>query len=109
MDKNLKDHGLIQVYSRTNRTMGIKNVLSCFAKFSFDRLAMDGQCFEDYKGKYLDLYDKVKCYGQKEKVSILDDIDFELKMIHRDEINIGYIISLLRNMLDTETQLRSKN
>ena len=84
------------------------------------------QLFEDYKSKYLDLYDKVKSDRQKEKVSILDDIDFELELIHRDEINVGYIISLLlnmlsaepteqerlrkviRNMLDTETQLRSK-
>ena len=106
--------------------MRIKNVLSCFTEFSFDDLAMDEQLFEDYKSKYLDLYDKVKSDRQKEKVSILDDIDFELELIHRDEINVGYIISLLRNMLsaepteqerlrrvirnmlDTETQLRSK-
>ena len=87
---------------------------------------MSEQLFEDYKSKYLDLYDKVKMDRQKERVSILDDIDFELELIHRDEINVGYIISLLRNMLsaepteqerlrrvirnmlDTETQLRSK-
>ena len=106
--------------------MRIKNVLSCFTEFSFDDLAMDEQLFEDYKSKYLDLYEKIKNDRQKEKVSILDDIDFELELIHRDEINVGYIISLLlnmlsaepteqerlrkviRNMLDTETQLRSK-
>ena len=106
--------------------MRIKNVLSCFTEFSFDDLDMDEQQFEDYKSKYLDLYDKVKTNQQKEKVSILDDIDFELELIHRDEINVSYIITLLRNMksvkpaeqkkqrrvisriLETETQLRSK-
>ncbi len=106
--------------------MRIKNVLSCFTEFSFDDLDMDEQQFEDYKSKYLDLYDKVKTNQQKEKVSILDDIDFELELIHRDEINVSYIIALLRNMksakpaeqekqrqvisriLETETQLRSK-
>lgn len=210
VDKNLKYHGLIQAYSRTNRTMGqkksqgnvvcfrnlkpatdeaielfankdaqediilqpyenylerfgqavdvlhgitptvesvddllteedeakfiqafrelirIKNVLSCFTEFSFDDLPMDEQLFEDYKSKYLDLYDKVKTNNQKEKVSILDDIDFELELIHRDEINVSYIIALLRSLqsaspadqkkqhdtimgiLDSETQLRSK-
>ena len=87
---------------------------------------MDEQQFEDYKSKYLDLYDKVRSNHEKEKVSILDDLDFELELIHRDEINVSYIISLLRNlqsskpsgqekkrkailnMLETETQLRSK-
>ena len=104
----------------------IKNVLSCFTEFSFEDLAMDEQQFEDYKSKYLDLYDKVRTDKQKEKVSILEDLDFELELIHRDEINVSYIISLLRNMqaakpaeqekqrktilgiLDTEIQLRSK-
>ncbi len=106
--------------------MRIKNVLSCFTEFSFDDLDMDEQSFEDYKSKYLDLYDKVRTDRQKEKVSILEDIDFELELIHRDEINVSYIITLLRNMksvkpaeqenqrrvisryLETETQLRSK-
>ena len=59
---------------------------------------MDEQQFEDYKSKYLDLYDKVRTDRQKEKVSILEDIDFELELIHRDEINVTYIIILLRKM-----------
>jgi len=29
---------------------------------------------------------------QKEKVSILEDVDFELELFHRDEINVAYII-----------------
>ncbi len=104
----------------------IKNVLGCFTEFSHDDLAMDAQRFEEYKSKYLDLYDKVRTDRQKEKVSILDDIDFELALIHRDEINVSYILTLLRNMqsarpaerekqhkailsiLETDTQLRSK-
>ena len=63
---------------------------------------------------------------RKEKISILEDLDFELELIHRDAINVSYIIALLRNMqsvkpeeqdkqrksnlaiLDTEIQLRSK-
>jgi type I restriction enzyme R subunit len=87
---------------------------------------MTEQQFEDFKSKYLDLYDKVKSNHQKEKVSILEDVDFELELIHRDEINVAYIIQLLIklkaqaqkdtskmeqeifNLLSTETTLRSK-
>lgn len=75
--------------------MRIKNVLITFVDFDFTQLEMTGQEFEDYKSKYLDLYDKVKTATAKEKVSILDDVDFELELIHRDEINVRYILQLL--------------
>jgi type I restriction enzyme R subunit len=78
--------------------MRLKNVLTTFADFTFDDLAMNEQLFEDYKSKYLDLYDKVKSNHQKEKVSILEDVDFELELIHRDEINVAYILKLLAGL-----------
>ncbi|MEY5049199.1 MAG: hypothetical protein RLZZ175_2558 [Bacteroidota bacterium] len=73
--------------------MRLKNVLSAFADFNWDSLEMNEQQFEDYKSKYLDLHDKTK--SKPEKVSILDDVDFELELIHRDEINVNYILQLL--------------
>lgn len=104
----------------------IKNILTAFSDFKWQDLSMQEQQFEDYKSKYLDLYDKVKSDHQKEKVSILEDVDFELELIHRDEINVYYIIQLLIklksktqaevtkteneifNLLNTEAHLRSK-
>ncbi len=106
--------------------MRVKNILSSFSDFNWEDLNMDEQTFEDFKSKYLDLHDKVRSDHEKEKVSILDDVDFELELIHRDEINVLYIIQLLiklkanvkkdaeqvekeiQNLLNTETQLRSK-
>lgn len=78
----------------------IKNVLVCFSEFSFDALPIDEQTFVDYKSKYLDLHRKVKGDNAKDKVSILDDLDFELELITRDKINVSYIIALLANMKD---------
>jgi len=77
--------------------MRLKNILTTFADFTFADLNMSEQDFEDYKSKYLDLYDKVKSSTNKEKVSILEDVDFELELIHRDEINVRYILQLLVN------------
>lgn len=77
--------------------MRLKNILTTFADFTFEELTMSEQDFEDYKSKYLDLYDKVKSGTSKEKVSILEDVDFELELIHRDEINVRYILQLLVN------------
>ncbi len=106
--------------------MRIKNILTSFSDFKWEDVYMGEQEFEDYKSKYLDLHDKVKSIEEPEKTSILDDVDFELELIHRDEINVSYIIQLLiklkanvkkeaemiekeiNNLLSTEKQLRSK-
>jgi type I restriction enzyme R subunit len=82
--------------------MRVKNVLGSYTDFDWEDLPMDEQEFEDYKSKYLDLYDKVKSSHQKQKASILEDIDFELELIHREEINVAYILKLL-------AQLKSPN
>jgi len=104
----------------------IKNMLSTFSDFKWEDLEMDEQLFSEFQSKYLDLWQKVKTAHQKEKVSILEDVDFELELIHRDEINVAYILQLLIklksekqkdtskveqeifNLLGTETTLRSK-
>jgi type I restriction enzyme, R subunit len=75
--------------------MRIRNVLKTYSEFTWDDLVMKEQIFEDYKSKYLDLYEKVKNDRKKDKTSILEDIDFELELIHRDEINVAYILRLL--------------
>ena len=73
--------------------MRAKNTLTCFADFSFDDLEFSEQEFEDYKSKYLDIYETTKT--TKVKDSILDDVDFEVR---RDLINVSYILNLLRNL-----------
>jgi len=73
-------------------------VLASYTEFSWDLLPMNEQAFEDYKSKYLDLYEKVKNDHEKEKTSILEEIDFELELIHRDEINVAYILKLLAKL-----------
>ena len=84
--------------------MRIKNTMATFADFVWEDLAMNEQLFEDYKSKYLDLYDKVKDEHQVEKVSILEDVDFELELIHRDEVNVTYILKLLAALKDTSKE-----
>jgi len=78
------------------------NVLQSYTDFDWDYLPLDEQEFEDYKGKYLDLYEKVKRDTQKQKTSILNDIDFELELIHRDRINVAYILKLLAKLKDSK-------
>lgn len=80
---------------RFRELLRIKNILTSFSDFNEADLALEAQKFEDYKSKYLDLHDKVKKQTDTEKTSVLEEIDFELSLIHRDEINVAYILNLL--------------
>lgn len=86
------------------RLIRLRNILSGFSDFEFEDLDMEAQEFEDYKSKYLDIYEGVKNRAEKEKVSILDDVDFELELIHRDEINVSYILKLLGKLYEAEEE-----
>ncbi len=80
-----------------------KNVLGSFADFDFADLDIAEQEFEDYKSKYLDIYDATKVPKEKEEeISLLDELDFELELIHKDEINVTYILSLLYQLKEKE-------
>lgn len=134
VDTLKSEHEELQFIKAFRNLIRILNVLKSFSQFSFSQLDLGEQEFEDYKSKYLDLFDKARSQKDAEnKASIIHDIDFELDLIQRDEINVAYILRLLaelkadeqsdddavrRNahsrrksildMLGSETQLRSK-
>lgn len=79
------------------------NRLVTYTEFSYDDLNMSKQNFEDYKGKYHSIYDEVKSKALKEKVSILDDLDFEIELIRRDDINVDYILMLIKDLDENDS------
>lgn len=108
--------------------MRLLNKMKQYGDFNYDDLPISHQEFEDYKSKYLDLYEENKGLHKEDNKghSILDDLDFELELIHRDEINVTYIMNLLvrlqaapqaekqsqekmiQDLLNSDIQLRSK-
>lgn len=83
--------------------MRLKNMLGNFADFDMDSTEMSEQEFQDFTSKYADLNRQLRENSTKEKVSILDDVDFELELMHRDEVNVGYILHLLRDLHEEES------
>lgn len=76
----------------------VMNRLTTFTEFDFEHIDITKQEFEDYRSKYLDMYDEIKNKSTKEKVSILDDLDFEVELLKRDDINVSYIMLLLKEL-----------
>ncbi|MDQ7193593.1 type I restriction endonuclease subunit R [Staphylococcus felis] len=66
-------------------------------EFSEDELNISEQTYEDYKGKYLAIYENVirREKNNEEGVSILDDIDFKIELMRNDLINVKYIMDLI--------------
>lgn len=95
LPSEIEETQFVQAFRAFMRTV---NLLGSYTDFDWEDLPISEQDFEDYKSKYLDLYDKVKNDHTKQKTSILDDIDFELELIHRDEINVAYILKLLSQL-----------
>ncbi|AOW19586.1 type I restriction endonuclease subunit R [Urechidicola croceus] len=103
VDDFLSEEDELAFIQAFRKLMRAKNVLQSYTDFDWEDLGIDEQTFEDYKSKYLDLYEKVKNDRQKHKTSILDDIDFELELIHRDQINVAYILKLLAKLKEAKT------
>ncbi|MDO4804396.1 MAG: type I restriction endonuclease subunit R [Lachnospiraceae bacterium] len=72
--------------------------LQTFIEYAYDRDELDltEQEWEDYKSKYYMLYHRQQ--NEREKVSILDDVDFCIELIESDHINVTYIMNLIRGV-----------
>jgi type I restriction enzyme R subunit len=73
--------------------------LQTFTEFEFkeEKLGISEQKYQDFKSKYLLIYDSVK-RAENDKVSILADIDFSIELMHTDRINVSYIMNLINNI-----------
>ena len=76
------------------------NVLQSFDQFEGQQLLTDGQ-MQDYQSHYLDLKDKWRKRGKGDKEVVNDDIIFETELIRQVEINIDYILLLVKNYHDS--------
>lgn len=129
VDLLLSENELLAFVKAFRALIRVRNIMASFADFSPSDMSISPQEFEDYKSKYLDVHDRVKRPSENEKASIAGDLDFELELIKRDEINVAYILGLLTektgrkvetsenlnvrlskvlDLLGTEAQLRSK-
>ncbi|RYZ81812.1 MAG: type I restriction endonuclease subunit R, partial [Proteobacteria bacterium] len=73
----------------------VRNILSTFDEF-YGREILTERDVQDYHSMYIDLYDKIRPTIDNHKENINDDIVFEMELIKQVEINIDYILELIR-------------
>ena len=82
--------------------------LQTFVEYDQDQTVLDKQHFANFASKYADLCRDIRKTTKKEKVSVLDDVDFQLDLLHSDRINVGYILTLLQMAVNAETDEQRK-
>lgn len=80
------------------------NALKTFKDFSFENLTIDQKTFADYTSKYLDMYKHFSGNTGIKGGAKVGDVDFELELIRRDEINVPYIVKLLASIAEIRSQ-----
>ena len=80
----------------------MRNLLSCFDQFAKADLISDRD-IQDYTSVYLDLADKYRRESHG-KEDICEDIVFEMELVKQVEVNIDYILYLVRQYHDEHRQ-----
>lgn len=73
----------------------LRNVLTTFDDFAGQEILTERD-FQDYHTLYIDLYKEFRAASDSDKENINDDIVFEMELIKQVEINIDYILELIR-------------
>lgn len=82
----------------------MRNLLSSFDDFKGNELISERD-MQDYLGRYQDLRDEWnERRGRGESTDIIDDIVFEIELIKQVEINIDYILMLVKKYHDTHCE-----
>lgn len=82
----------------------MRNLLSSFDEFAGNEILTEGE-MQDYLSRYNDLYLEWKKYREEHtKEDITDDIVFEIELIKQVEINIDYILLLVKKYHDSHCE-----
>jgi type I restriction enzyme R subunit len=77
--------------------------LTTFDEFTGNEMLSDRD-IQDYHSKYIDLYNEFRKTIDEDKENINEDLVFEMELIKQIEINIDYILTLIKKYHEDNTQ-----
>jgi type I restriction enzyme R subunit len=81
----------------------LRNILTTFDEFAGSEMLSDRD-IQDYHSKYIDLYNEFRKTIDEDKENINEDLVFEMELIKQIEINIDYILTLIKKYHEDHTQ-----
>lgn len=89
-EQNQKD--FIRLYGAILR---VRNILVTFDEFEGNEILTERD-IQDYHSMYIDLYNEFRKGDEAEKENVNDDIVFEMELIKQIEINIDYVLGMIK-------------
>ena len=99
-EQNQKD--FIRLYGAILR---VRNILAVFDEFAGNEILTERNV-QDYHSMYIDLYNEFRKEAEEGKENVNDDVIFEMELIKQIEINIDYILSLIKKYHEDHTKNR---
>ncbi len=73
----------------------VRNILTTFDEFAGNEILTERD-IQDYHSMYIDLYNEFRKGVEDNKENINDDVVFEMELIKQIEINIDYVLGLIK-------------
>lgn len=89
-EQNQKD--FIKLYGAILR---VRNILTTFDEFTGNEILTERDV-QDYHSMYIDLYNEFRRSTEVEQENINDDLVFEMELIKQVEINIDFVLGLIK-------------
>jgi len=83
----------------------IRNILTSFDDFAGNEILTERD-IQDYHSAYIDIYNEFRKGKEGEKENVNDDLVFEMELIKQVDINIDYILGLIKKYHEDHTKNR---
>lgn len=100
MQSEAEQKEFIRLYSAILR---VTNILSSFDEFKNQEL-INERDKQDYHSVYIELYNEFKNKAKQEKTDVTGDVVFEMELIKSIEVNIDYILELVKKYHDSNME-----
>lgn len=78
----------------------LRNILTAFDDFE-GRDVLSEHDLQDYQSMYIGLYNEFRKYKEGDKTTVNDDVVFEIELVKQVDINIDYILALIKKYHDS--------
>ncbi|MFR7772984.1 MAG: type I restriction endonuclease subunit R [Lachnospiraceae bacterium] len=100
MQSEAEQKEFIKLYSAILR---VTNILSSFDEFKKQEL-INERDKQDYHSVYIELYNEFRNKAKQEKTDVTGDVVFEMELIKSIEVNIDYILGLVKKYHDSNME-----
>lgn len=83
----------------------VRNILTTFDEFAGNEILTERDV-QDYHSAYIDIYNEFRKDKKDDKENVNDDVVFEMELIKQVDINIDYILGLIKKYHEDHTKNR---